>query len=145
MRVVLSTPGKYHTFDLARELHAHCALEAVFTAYPCFKLRSEGLPQDLINTFPWVQVPYLAFPWKHFLPKSIVQHWELLAAVTFGNWAARKLPACDIYVGLSGSSLAAGKQAHRQGAAYVCDRGSAHIRVQDALLRDEHENGACHF
>ena len=145
MRVALSTPGKFHTFDLARELFAQGALAAAFTAYPRFKLRNEGLPQGLIHTFPWVQVPYLAFPQKHLLPKSIVQQWELLAAVTFGNWAARKLPACDIYVGLSGSSLAAGKRAHQLGAAYVCDRGSAHIRVQDALLREEHEKWGMPF
>ena len=139
MRVVLSTPGKFHTFDLARELHAHGALTAVFTGYPRFKLNNEGLPQELIDTFPWIQAPYMAFPWKHFLPKSIIQQWELLTAVPFGNWVARKLPACDIYVGLSGSSLAAGKRAHQLGASYVCDRGSAHIREQDSLLREEHE------
>ena len=139
MRVALSTPGKFHTFDLARELHTHGALAAVFTGYPRFKLHNEGLPQELIDTFPWIQVPYMAFPWKHLLPKSIIQQWELLTAVPFGSWVARKLPACDIYVGLSGSSLAAGKRAHRLGAAYICDRGSAHIRVQDALLREEHE------
>ncbi len=139
MRVALSTPGKFHTFDLARELYARGALAAVFTGYPRFKLYNEGLPQELIDTFPWVQVPYMAYPWKHLLPKSIVQQWELLTAVPFGNWVARKLPACDIYVGLSGSSLAAGKRAHQLGAAYVCDRGSAHICVQDALLREEHD------
>ena len=145
MRVVLSTPGKFHTFDLARELYAQGALAAVFTAYPRFKLRNEALPQELIHTFPWVQVPYLAFPRKHLLPKSIVQQWELLAAATFGSWASRKLQACDVYVGLSGSSLAAGKRAHQLGAAYVCDRGSAHIRVQDTLLRDEHEKWGMPF
>ena len=145
MRVALSTPGKFHTFDLARELYAHGALAAVFTGYPRFKLNNEGLPQELIDTFPWVQVPYMVFPWKHLLPKSIIQQWELLTAVPFDNWVAHKLPACDIYVGLSGSSLAAGKQAHRLGAAYICDRGSAHIRVQDALLREEHEKWGMQF
>ena len=139
MRVALSTPGKFHTFDLARELYTHGVLAAVFTGYPRFKLHNEGLPQELIDTFPWIQVPYMAFPWKHLLPKSIIQQWELLTAVPFGSWVARKLPACDIYVGLSGSSLAAGKRAHQLGAAYICDRGSAHIRVQDTLLREEHD------
>jgi alpha-maltose-1-phosphate synthase len=51
---------------------------------------------------------------------------------------AKSLPECDLYVGLSGSSLPAGKKAHQQGSAYVCDRGSAHIRTQDALLREEY-------
>jgi alpha-maltose-1-phosphate synthase len=59
MRVALSTPGKFHTFDLARELHARGALAAVFSAYPRFKLRHEGLPATSIKTFPWLMTPYM--------------------------------------------------------------------------------------
>jgi glycosyltransferase involved in cell wall biosynthesis len=87
----------------------------------------------------------MAFPWKHRLPRSVVQQWEHVNAVTFGAWVARRLPACDLYVGLSGSTLPAGNAAHRIGARYVCDRGSAHIRVQDQLLREEHERWGVPF
>jgi alpha-maltose-1-phosphate synthase len=139
MKVVLSTPAKFHTFDLARELHSHGALQAVFSGYPHFKLKNEAIPSNLIHTFPWIQVPYMAFPWRHQLPKSIVWQWELMTAVPLDAWIARNLPPCDVYVGLSGSSLRAGKKAHQLGARYVCDRGSAHIRVQDTLLREEHQ------
>jgi alpha-maltose-1-phosphate synthase len=138
MKIALSTPGKFHTFDLARELHARGTLAAVFTGYPSFKLQNENFPQEMIRTFPWLQSPYMAFPWKHHLPRSVIQQWENLTATTFGNWVAKSLPECDLYVGLSGSSLPAGKKAHQQGSAYVCDRGSAHIRTQDALLREEY-------
>jgi alpha-maltose-1-phosphate synthase len=138
MRIALSTPGKFHTFDLARELHSRGALAAVFTGYPRFKLKNENVPQEAIRTYSWLQSSYMAFPWKQHLPRSVVQQWEHLTATTFGNWVAKSLPECDLYVGLSGSGLPAGKRAHQQGAAYVCDRGSAHIRVQDQLLREEH-------
>lgn len=138
MKIALSTPGKFHTFDLARELHSRGVLEAVFTGYPSFKLKNENVPQGMIRTFPWLQSSYMAFPWKQHLPRSFIQQWEHLTATTFGNWVAKSLPECDVYVGLSGSSLPAGEKAHQHGAAYVCDRGSAHIRVQDQLLREEH-------
>lgn len=138
MKIALSTIGKFHTFDLARELHSRGALAAVFTGYPRFKLQNENIPKELIHTYPWLQSTYMAFPWKHHLPAAITQQWEQLAALSFSNWVANKLPECDLYVGLSGSSLAAGKKAHQQGALYICDRGSAHIRAQDALLREEH-------
>jgi glycosyltransferase involved in cell wall biosynthesis len=139
MKVAVSTVGKFHTFDLARELHARGALAGIFTGYPHFKLRNEGLPQALIHTFPWVHGAYMAFPWKHRLPRFAIQQWENINAITFGAWAARNLPACDLYVGLSGSTLPAGKKAQARGARYVCDRGSSHIRVQDQLLREEHD------
>ena len=138
MKIALSAIGKFHTFDLARELHARDALTGIFTGYPQFKLRSEGLPQALIHTFPWVHGPYMAFPWKHRLPRAVVQHWEHINALTFSTWITRNLPECDVYVGLSGTTLEAGKKAHHRGARYVCDRGSSHIRVQDQLLREEH-------
>jgi starch synthase len=139
MKVALSTVGKFHTFDLARELNARGALAGIYTGYPHFKLRNEGLPRELIHTFPWVQGSYMAFPWKHRLPRSVLRQWEHINAITFGAWVAHQLPECDLYVGLSGSTLPAGKTAHRRGVRYVCDRGSSHIRAQEQLLREEHE------
>ncbi len=139
MKIALSAVGKFHTFDLARELHSRGVLAGISTGYPHFKLRSEGLPQELIHTFPWVHGAYMAFPWKQSLPRAIIQQWEHVNALTFGASVARNLPECDVYVGLSGSTLAAGKKAHQSGAHYVCDRGSSHIRVQDQLLHEEHE------
>lgn len=96
MKVVLSTPAKFHTFDLARELHSHGTLEAIFTGYPHFKLKNEGIPTALINTFPWLQVPYMAFPWRHQLPNSIIWQWERQTAIKLDAWVARNLPKCDV-------------------------------------------------
>ncbi|QHE75924.1 glycosyltransferase family 4 protein [Hydrogenophaga sp. PBL-H3] len=138
MKIALSVPGKFHTFDLARELHAHGMLAGVLTAYPRFKLRAERLPQSSIHTFPWVQAPYMANPFKQHMPRRWVQEWENLSATTFARWTEHALPACDVYVGLSGSSLRAGRLQQARGASYVCDRGSSHIREQDSLLREEH-------
>lgn len=145
MKTVLSTPGKFHTFDLARELYARDSLAAVFTGYPQFKLKNEGLPQEFINTFPWLQGPYMALATKLPLPKKVIKEWENFATTSFGTFVARNLPECDLYVGLSGSALPAGEKAHQLGAKFVCDRGSAHIRVQDQLLREEHEQWGLPF
>jgi alpha-maltose-1-phosphate synthase len=138
MKVALSVVGKFHTFDLARELYARGALSTIFSGYPRFKLENEALPKELIKTFPWVQTPFMAFPWMQYLPKAAIREWENLSAITFGDYVARHLPDCDLYVGLSGSALPAGKKAHQRGAKFVCDRGSSHIRAQDFLLREEH-------
>lgn len=139
MKVALSVLGKFHTFDLARELHAHGVLAGVLTGYPRFKLRAERLPDTSIHTFPWVLGPYMANPIKSRMPRSWIREWENLAATTFGEWTARALPECDVYVGLSGSALKAGQMQQARGGRYVCDRGSSHIRVQDTLLREEHK------
>lgn len=139
MKVALSTIGKFHTFDLARELHARGALSVILSGYPRFKLRDESLPQELIRTFPLVHGAYMAFPWRGRISRYWLGQWEYLDAWSFGVFAARNLPECDVYVGLSASSLRAGKKAKSRGARYVCDRGSSHIRVQDQIEREEHE------
>jgi starch synthase len=108
------------------------------TAYPRFKLHDESLPQELIRTFPFVHAPYLSCPFGDRIGPYWLKQWKYLDAWSFGAYAARNLPECDIYVGLSGSSLRAGKKAKKRGARYVCDRGSSHIRVQDQILREEH-------
>ena len=137
MKVVLSTIGRFHVFNLALELYRRGVLKSVFTGYPRFKLNDAGIPHDMIRTYPWFHAPYMAFSSK--FPYALKQQWENVDAVTFAAFVKRNLPECDLYVGHSGSGLEAGRLAHKRGARYICDRGSAHIRLQDRLLREEHD------
>jgi starch synthase len=139
MRVVVSTIGKFHTFDLARELLHQNVLAAVFTGYPRFKLRDEQLPADLIATYPWIHAPYMAFRQRRRLGSRLNRLWEYIDRVSLDRYVSRHMPDCDVFVGLSGSALRSGRTAHARGARYVCDRGSTHIRVQDQLQRQEHQ------
>jgi starch synthase len=139
MKVVLSTISTFHTFDLARQLHKRQVLEAIFTGYPLWKLKRENLPKSKIRTFPWVHPSYIACIRiglkSHFIKRELLW-WSFK---TFGSHVAAHLPECDIYCGLSGSGLKGGRAARSRGAAYVCDRGSSHIRYQDRILRQEYE------
>lgn len=145
MNVVLSVPGKFHTFDLARELHSRQSLGTIFTGYPRFKLKQERIPAEKIHTWPWVQTAYMAMPKRHWLGQRIVREWEWLAKNTLDAHVAHHMPDCDVFVGLSGSALRSGKTAHARGAKVVCDRGSSHIRVQDTLLREESDRWGIPF
>jgi glycosyltransferase involved in cell wall biosynthesis len=137
MKVTLSTLGKFHSFDLARQLYSRGALRAIYSAYPAFKLRGEGLPSRLVHTFPWLHAPFMAFP-RNRLSARANQAWEYLDRISFDRYVSLRMPECDVFVGLSSSSLRSGRAAQRRGAVYVCDRGSSHIRYQDGLLREEH-------
>ncbi len=145
MKIVLSTIGKFHTFDLARQLHSHGALGAVFTAYPRFKLRGEDLPAELIHTFPWVRAPLLALRYRRYLGYRINRAWEYVDRTCLDRYVRNNLPPCEVFVGLSGSALRSGRAARARGAKYVCDRGSSHIRVQDRQLREEHDRWGLEF
>ena len=143
MKVVLSTPGRFHTFDLARQLHQRGVLGAVFSGYPWFKLQREQLPRTQVRTWPWLQTPYMAVGAR--VPDGLRREWEWWAHRGLDAHVARSLPACDVLVAMSGGGLKSGRRAQSQGGAYVCDRGSAHIRVQDQLLRQESERWGIPF
>ncbi|PSB45439.1 glycoside hydrolase [Cyanosarcina cf. burmensis CCALA 770] len=138
MKVVLSTVGKFHIFDLARQLEQLGVFESIFTGYPQFKLKDEGLPKHKIHSFPWLYTLFalrkklgLNHPWaSHEL--------EWWTKKTFDTYVSTNLPDCDVFLGLSGSALKAGKVAKSRGIGYVCDRGSSHIRYQDTILREEY-------
>jgi alpha-maltose-1-phosphate synthase len=142
VRIVLSTIGKFHTFDLARQMHQRGALTSIFSGYPWFKLKNEGLPKDKVKMFPYLHAPYM-----RFAPRSVAvrQLWEWQDKVWFDRYVARNLPACDVFCGLSGSALRTGIKAKSQGAGYICDRGSSHIRFQDRILREEYQRQGIPF
>ena len=138
LKVALSTIGKFHTFDLARALFRHDSLAGIYTGYPRFKLKNEGVPAPLIHTFPYLHAPYMGFRWRHLLAIKVQREWEYWDRVSFDRHVAKNIVPCDVFSGLSGSALITGRVVKRRGGIYVCDRGSCHIRMQDRLLREEH-------
>lgn len=145
MKVSLSTIGKFHTFDLARELHASGHLQALYTGYPRFKLKDERLPEVKVRSFPWVQTPYMALNRWGVAGKRTNRMLEYVGKLALDRYVALHLRDCDVFVGLSGSGLQSGRRIHALGGKYVCDRGSAHIRVQDELLHAEHDRWGVPF
>lgn len=142
MRVVLSTIGKFWTFDLARQMHKRGVLTSIYSGYPRFKLKREGLPKESIKTFPYLHGPYMRFAPRNNTARVL---WEWQDRFWFDRYVAGRMPDCDIFCGLSGFTLRAGRVAKSRGAKYVCDRGSSHIRVQDRILREEYDRQEIKF
>ena len=138
MKAVLTTLGKFHSFDLARQLHTRGALEAIYSGYPRFKLKNEGLPSSMVRTFPYVHAPYMASGWRDRFGLAFLRQWEYWDRTAIDRHVARTLPDAEVFVGLSGCGLATGLEARRRGMKYVCDRGSTHIRHQNEVLLEEH-------
>jgi len=123
-------------------MHKRGALTAIYSGYPWFKLRDEGLPRHAVRTFPYLHAPYMRLA-PRFTPARLL--WEWQDRVWFDRHVARTLPSCDAFCGLSGSGLHSGRVAQSRGAKYVCDRGSTHIRVQDRILREEYDRQGIRF
>ncbi len=136
---MLGTLGKFHTFDLARQLEARGMLKQVFTSYPWVKLKGEGIAREKVDCFPWVQVSLLLMGRLGIRSAKAARAMQWRTCESLDRHIARRMPECDVYIGLSSAGLYSGKRAQESGGLHVCDRGSAHIRVQDDLLRKEFE------
>jgi starch synthase len=131
-RIVLAGPAKYHLFDAAAELHARGLLAGVVTGYPKYKLRTMGVPMELIVSRPYFHVPYRFFSLLGWKP----EHYD---NVSFDWLCSRSLPEADVYQAIAGSALRTTREVHRQGKKLLLDRPCSHIRVQNELLRGEFE------
>jgi glycosyltransferase involved in cell wall biosynthesis len=141
MNVTQISIGRFHHFHLARQLERVGLLDAIYTGYPRFKLADEpGIPRDKINSFPWLQAPYMArghlglnrFAW-------LDREWAWWAHETLDRYVASQLREPAILIALSGSGLYSGHKIQQLGGIHICDRGSSHIRVQEQLLTEEYQ------
>ena len=146
MRIVQCCIGRFHHFDLAKQLHRRGLLERFYTGYPSFKVRDESLLlAKKIMTFPWLMTPRMVLPKYNLLPEWAEQTLHRWVQETLDSFVAATLPECDVLFALSGSGLRAGRLAQQRGGYFVCDRGSSHIRYQDEILREEFNRWGDHF
>src|SRR5262249_41649357 len=55
VRVCIGSAGRFHMFDLARQMQRIGHLNCLYTGYPRWKV--DGLPQEKVKTFPWLMGP----------------------------------------------------------------------------------------
>jgi len=134
MKVTVSSLGRFHAFDLARQLQKRGCLDTFFTGYPHWMVDSDL--REKTKTFPWLFAPQMAAARYGFPIADRLNH---PATSTFDYWVARHLPECDIFAFLSQYGLFSLRQAKKHGIKSICIRLSAHIIEQDNLLKEEYE------
>lgn len=135
MKVCVGSPGRFHTFDLARQLAGSGALQRLFTGYPRWKV--DGLSPGLVRTFPWLAVA--AYGAGRLGLSSIQRSLNWPQIRTFDSWLSGRIEPCDVFHCLSSFGVASHRIAKaRYGALTICDRGSSHIQFQDDILREEY-------
>lgn len=141
MNVIQIALGRFHHFHLARQMERFGLLEAIYTAYPSFKLKDENsISKTKIKTFPWIHTPYM-LRGKIKLDKfeKLNKNWEWLDRQSLDKYVARKITKRGLLIALSGCGLNAGKKMQTIGGRYICDRGSSHIVYQNEILKEEYK------
>ncbi|MHB8303049.1 MAG: glycosyltransferase [Acidobacteriaceae bacterium] len=141
MRVSQAVFGVFHHFELAHQLRRHACLQTVYSTYPWFRLRREGLPHAYVETFPWIHGGLALLARYGHYPSPWTEHLDYWNGLAFDAWMTRRMERsvaeCDALIAISGAGLKAGKLLQSRGGKYICDRGSTHARFQGEILREE--------
>src|SRR5437870_6256232 len=101
MKVCIGSAGRFHTFDLTRQMERRGYLQRLYTGYPKWKV--DGLPREKVWTFPWIIGPMMLF--GQWGLHSLHNRMSLLAIESFDRWMASQLEPCDVFHCLSSFGL----------------------------------------
>jgi glycosyltransferase involved in cell wall biosynthesis len=132
-RVVIGTAGRFHAYEQARILEQAGLLHRLVIGLP--DPRATGVPRHKI--VPLRSSYYLARLVDR-LPFPASQAWSYYIGDNwFDRLAGRHVEGADIYHVYNHHGLHSMRRARRAGALTIVDRGSAHPRFVDTLLREE--------
>jgi glycosyltransferase involved in cell wall biosynthesis len=135
MNITVIAGGRWHSFDLARELHAQGCLHRLITTYFRFKTRAFGIPDDKVVSLP---ATFLLERAINRLARGKfdvrLQHFRHLR---FAKAAARYLDGSDLVHAWSSFAAPAIAWCRQRGLPVVLERGSSHIVYQTEILRAE--------
>lgn len=136
LRIGISSIGRFHMFDLARQLIRLGQDVSLFTGYPRFKIDRDLQPFTKTHSI-WVLAEHLR---RRFPPAPKTTWWADRGLADFGPWLARSIGSLEIDIldAIAGTGLEAGRILHQEGKPWVCNRGSTHILTQKQLLEEEH-------
>jgi starch synthase len=134
-RIAIASIGRFHMFDLARQI-AKAGLDvALLTGYPMVKVDDDLRPLAKTHSRCVLLERFVSR-----LPMGIPPWLPYESARDFGAWVARTLKnvEADVFDALDGGGLECGRMFRDRGKVWLCNRGSAHVLTQKHLLEEEH-------
>src|SRR5436190_9331773 len=137
LKIAIVVHGRFHAFDLARELIARGHDVTVFTNYPKWAAARFGLPKSAVRSF-WIHGGFARTAWK-LQQRDTITYPDALIHTLFGKWAAREIKKehWDVVHVWSGVAEEVLRSLDGQGKLKLMMRGSAHIRTQARILEEE--------
>jgi starch synthase len=138
MNVSVFTIGRFHHFDLGRQLLRLGHRLSLFTSNPRSKVDRELRPFS--RTHSLFRIPY-AVGGRLGLASHLYWLDEALLK-DLADWMERSVDTdwTDVFHALDGTGPKAGRRVRKDGKLWICDRGSSHILTQRDLLVEEHND-----
>lgn len=134
-RVNVSVVGRFHAFDLARELQSHGLLGRLLSTYPKSVITRWGIAPDRALGAPLLEGLNRLNAHQRLIPKRRIAG---CVATAIAHRARRELVGnADVFIGWTGSSLEALIAARDVGMLTILERGSSHCNEWRTLMRNE--------
>lgn len=140
MKVIVSAGGRFHAISLATILARHRVLEHFFSCSTTNKERDDIGQHRVTHIWPCTIADTMFQRLR--LNRIIDKTWYNFNKDSyFDSCVAQKLKnlSFDLLVVWANYGLQSIKQAHKKGVRVLIESGSAHIREQEHLLREEYE------
>ena len=138
MQVIQAVFGVFHHFELAHQLHQRGHLRRIYSTWPWARLKREGIPRELVRTFPLVHTADYLLRRTPLYSPSMDGRFNEANSLTFDAWTKLTIELCDAFIAISGAGLTTGPKLQGMGAKFICDRGSTHQRFQNEVLEEEY-------
>ena len=137
LKIAIVVHGRFHAFDLARELLKQGHRVVLFTNYPTWAVTLFKVPSFAVKSFWLHGILFRIFWWCHQQMKT--PYPEKWLHLTFGRWATSALmkERWDIIHAWSGISEEVLQKLKDKKTAIFLMRGSSHIKTQSRLLEEE--------
>jgi glycosyltransferase involved in cell wall biosynthesis len=129
-------PGRWHAFDLARELEQMNGLHRIVTNYPKSRTRRWGIPDEKVVSLPFT-LALTQLAWK-LGGESLAMRQQYRINHLFARKAAGLLGKPDVVHAWSSTAEPSLRAARSRGIPTVLERSSSHMWEQCRLLRNEY-------
>jgi glycosyltransferase involved in cell wall biosynthesis len=136
MKVTITTPARFPAAFAAAHYHDERGqLGRIVSPVPASRSERYGVTRARVDGIAALGA------WNHgfqrFAPRRFARLHQATFSATFDEIASRRIGACDVVNAWQSTALRTIRAAHRQGIPSVLEVASAHILMQEAILRDQ--------
>ena len=136
MKVTIVVGGRWHAFDLAKELNLKGCLYRIITNYPSWYVQKWGIPKENIISLPATFYLVKAIYWLG--GEKLMMRCQWIIHSWFAQAAAKHLEGSQLIHAWSSWAEPSMRWANKHAIPSVLERSSAHILEQSLLLKEEY-------
>lgn len=123
MKVNISVVGRFHAFDLAKQMQKNNLLNKLITTYPKFFTKKWDIPEEKIVSELHLE---LLNRYKHYIPFISDNHINMFLKERHDRHCIKYLNDTDVFIGWENVSLKSIVEAKKRGILTILEKGSAH-------------------